>query len=273
MTFSESPIKDFMKISSIVIIGLIAFPNNKFLFSPNASSEHWEHDNIYSSSISDGPDSWQAFLQNLPTANKPIVDYRGRIVPNQEKHAAIITYDVGTSDLQQCADALIRLRAEFLYSNKRDNEIGFHFASGAYYPWRDYCKGVRPLANRRGVVFCQSLRACPMTHETLRKYLDIVFAYANTVSLCKELKAADKFAVGTVIIYPGYPGHCCIVIDEKVINNDTLFKLAEGFMPAQSIYILSNPFEPRINPWYHLHKGTLKTASYEFMTYFLRKFE
>ena len=64
---------------------------------------------------------------------------------------------------------------------------------------------------------------------------------------------------GTVIIYPGNPGHCCMIIDAAVnAGTDTVFKIVEGYMPAQSIYILSNPYEPEWNPWYHLGKGDIK---------------
>ena len=112
------------------------------------------------------------------------------------------------------------------------------------------------------------------THASLRSYLDIVYDYANTISLCKELKSDSGFEVGSVIITPGSPGHCCIIIDQGALpDGSKVFKVAEGYMPAQSIYILSNPDEPEISPWYHLQKGIITTASYRFMNYYLKKFE
>lgn len=219
-------------------------------------------------------DSWQNFLQHLPIANRPIVDYRGIPISNQEKHTAIITYDVGTSDLQQCADALIRIRSEYLFSLKRYQEIGFHFTSGGYYSWLQYSSGIRPIVKGNRLKFISTMPSSAFTHQELRKYLDIVYSYANTISLCKELMPTNHFEVGTVIIVPGSPGHCSLIIDEEIINQkDTVYKLAEGYMPAQSIYVLSNPFEPHLSPWYHIHKGTINTASFTFNNYYLKQFE
>ncbi|MEO8109167.1 MAG: DUF4846 domain-containing protein [Ginsengibacter sp.] len=216
--------------------------------------------------------SWQYFLQHLPVKKGAIVDYKGNAVANQMKQDGIIQYDVGTADLQQCADALMRLRAEYLFSQKRYNEIAFHFVDGTYYTYDAYCKGSRIIPGKK--LSFVSLDPCFKTHETLRKYLNTVYCYASTISLAKELKNTNEFAVGTVIIHPGSPGHCFIIIDEALDDVGTkIFKLVEGYSPAQSIYVLSNLDEPEISPWYHLAKGTITTASCKFIDYEMGKFE
>lgn len=220
------------------------------------------------------PDSWQYFLQHLPTTDKPILDFKGNPISDQSKHFLILTYDVGNSDLQQCADALMRIRAEYLYSRMKYSQIGFHFNSGNFYSWEDYLQGIRPRLKGRILKLVYAAAPCKKSHVTLRKYLDIVFAYANTVSLCRELKTTDRLETGTVIIFPGHPGHCCMIMDEAVTEkSDTVFKIVEGYMPAQSIYVLSNPYDPQLNPWYHLGKGEITTASCIFRSYYLKKFE
>ena len=217
--------------------------------------------------------SWLYFLQNLPIKNGPILDYRGNQIANQIKHNAIINYDVGTKDLQQCADALMRLRAEYLFQQDRYHEIGFHFVDGMLYTWDQYCNGLKVLPKGNDIKLIKSSPS-PYTHESLRKYLDVVYNYASTISLTKELKKTNEFAAGTVVIYPGSPGHCFIIIDEALDENgEKIFKLAEGYTPAQSIYVLSNLVEPEINPWYHLQKGTITTSSCRFINYQLRSFE
>lgn len=217
--------------------------------------------------------SWSYFLQHLPEKNAPIVDYKGNIISYQQKHVAIIPYDVGNEDLQQCADALMRLRAEYLFTQKRFDEIGFHFVSGQYYTWNEYCKGLRPIAKGNSVKFITA-GVTDRTHASLRKYLDIVYAYASTISLATELKNTNRFEIGTVIIHPGSPGHCFIITDEAATSSgEKVYKLVEGYTPAQSIYVVRNLQDESLSEWYRLKAGPISTASYNFNDYKMKKFE
>jgi hypothetical protein len=246
-------------------------------FGAIAPVPEWNDNGVEQSQIITGKPSyekgsWPYFLQHLPLRKGTILDFEGDPVPDQEKHVWIVDIDVGNRDLQQCADAIMRLRAEYLFSEKRYTEIGFHFTSGHYYSWTDYCKGKRPVISGNKLKFVQK-GASSNDHASLRKYLDIVYTYAGTISLEKELKPADAFEIGTVIITPGSPGHCCIIVDEITLNGVKHFQLAEGYTPAQSIYILRNPQQDGISPWYALKKGVIETASYRFTNYRLKKFE
>lgn len=217
--------------------------------------------------------SWEYFLQHLPVKKGIVVDYNGNAIANQLKQDGIVQYDVGKADLQQCADALMRMRGEYLFSQKRYEEIGFHFVDGHYYSYDSYCKGLRPVINGNHLTFIP-FHSCTKTHETLRKYLDIVYNYASTISLAKELKRVDDFAIGTVVIFPGSPGHCFIIMDEGIdAHGEKVFKLVEGYSPAQSIYVLRNIDEPSISPWYHLKNEIIRTGSFEFRSYQLGSFE
>lgn len=215
--------------------------------------------------------SWEHFLRHLPTHTGAVVDYTGAPIANQGKHVTLVSYDVGRRNLQQCADALIRLRAEYLFGQKQLDLIGFHFTSGHLYTFNDYCRGHRPRIRGSRVEWVSGSRR-EMNYSALRDYLDIVYAYAGTVSLSRELKPAQGFGIGTVIIKPGSPGHCCIIVDEAVRRDGTrVYKLAESYMPAQSIYILKNPADG--SPWYPLKEGQqVLTASYHFNSYYLRRF-
>jgi hypothetical protein len=215
--------------------------------------------------------SWQHFLRHLPTRTGAVVDYTGSPIANQDKHTAVVTYDVGRRDLQQCADALMRLRAEYLFRQGLFDKIAFQFTSGQLYSFRSYCKGLRPRPRGNGVEFVTGSTR-EMNYQSLRAYLEIVYAYAGTISLSRELKPAPRFQVGTIIIKPGSPGHCCIIVDEAGSRDGRkLYKLAESYTPAQSIYILKNPTDG--SPWYELKEGEpVLTSSYHFTSYYLRQF-
>ena len=92
-------------------------------------------------------DSFGAWLRYLPlkAAGEPVFFYDGRLKPNQSVHEAVVDIDVGNRNLQQCADSIIRLRAEYLYSRKALNQIAFHYTTGHLIPFSKWSKGLRPV--------------------------------------------------------------------------------------------------------------------------------
>jgi hypothetical protein len=226
------------------------------------------------------PNSFAEFLQNLPLApaGSPILDYAGNPISNQSEHIAIINYDVGTKDLQQCADATIRLRAEYLFKQQRYDEIGFHFTSGDFFKWTDYADGMRPIINGNTVSFSKIANA-DNSYSAFRKYLDVVYNYAGTISVNRETEKVtsnDDISSGDIIITPGSPGHAVMIVGcAKDKHNNKVYLLAESYMPAQSIHVLTNPFESGINPWYQLdlNSGSIETARYTFSTANIKRFK
>lgn len=116
---------------------------------------------------------WSYFLQHLPEKQGPVLDYKGNPIAYQAKQTAAIDCDTGDKDLQQCADVLMRLCAEYLFSQKRFADIHFHFVSGHDCSFLDYCKGKRPAAQGNNVLFVYA-SAVDSSHQSLRSYLDIV---------------------------------------------------------------------------------------------------
>ncbi len=84
------------------------------------------------------PGSFGYFIENfkLKPYGSQIVKYDGTPISTQHLHQAVFDIDTGNKDLQQCADAVIRMRAEYLYKEKKFNEIKFHFTSGDLLSWR-----------------------------------------------------------------------------------------------------------------------------------------
>ena len=224
--------------------------------------------------------SFAGWLRHLPLKpeNAPVLLFNGSRKANQSVHAAVIDIDAGTRDLQQCADAVIRLRAEYLYSRKAYDEIRFNFTSGdtaAYVQWRN---GFRPEVRGNNVRWVKKADA-DSSYTSFRQYLDTVFTYAGSLSLSRELDARRNVAdieAGDVFIRGGSPGHAVLVIDTaaKKDTGEKIFLLAQSYMPAQDIHILKNPNDSNLSPWYLVRAGdALQTPEWAFAWSDLMRFD
>ncbi len=218
---------------------------------------------------------WLRYLP-LKERNAPISFYSGRLKRDQSIHYAVIDIDVGEKDLQQCADAVIRLHAEYLYSSGQKESIRYHFTSGDRIAFRRWIQGDRPVVKGNQVRW-RSGGHNDSSYPAFREYLNTIFLYAGTYSLEREMEPAmvDEMRIGDVFIQGGFPGHAVIVVDMAVnpATNENVFLLAQSFMPAQDIHVLVNPNDRGLNPWYAADFGeTLYTPEWTFGREDLRRF-
>jgi len=223
--------------------------------------------------------SFAEWLRGLPlrTAQDTVYLYNGVPKANQTAHHAIIDIDAGTTDLQQCADAVIRMRAEYLYSISAFQKIHFNFTNGDTCRWTDWLNGIRP-GIKDNTVSWERTAGIDSSYANFRKYLDTVFMYAGTYSLKKELRPVEginSIRAGDVFIQGGFPGHAVFVVDIAVNDNgDKLFLLVQGFTPAQDIHILKNLHETHLSPWYSTEfDNRLDTPEWIFYKSDLLRFE
>ena len=229
--------------------------------------------------VKENPDSFGFFIENfkLKKYGSPILKYDGTEITTQNLHEAIFDIDTGTKDLQQCADAVIRLRAEYLFKTKKFGEIKFHFTSGDLMKWNDYKNGTRAFVNGNSVSF-RKTENLDDSYQNFRNYLDLIYTYAGTISLNKEtfpVTDNKNLKSGDILITAGSPGHVVFIAGvSKNAEGKKLYLLAEGFTPAQSIHVLKNPFDPKISPWYELDVNSeqTKTARYLFKPTNFRRF-
>ncbi|PWN70110.1 hypothetical protein C1631_008950 [Chryseobacterium phosphatilyticum] len=216
--------------------------------------------------VDEKQDSFGYFIENfkLKPYGSQILRYDGLPISTQHLHEAVFDIDTGNKDLQQCADAVIHLRAEYLYKIKRSDDIKFHFTSGDLLSWNDYKNGTRAFVNGNSVSFRKTV-GFDDSYGNFRNYLDLIFNYAGTISLNKETQPVTKnsdLKTGDILITPGSPGH--VVFIAGVCANtkgERLFLLGEGFTPAQSIHVLSNPFNKNISPWYNIDVSAQETQT------------
>jgi hypothetical protein len=222
------------------------------------------------------PGSFAAWLRGLPLrpGNPPVHLYTGRQKAYQDGHAAIVNLDVGRRDLQQCADTVIRLHAEYLYASRRDADITYQFTNGFPCAWRKWKAGYRIRVGRQ-VSWVRSARP-DGSHATFRAYLDTVFTYAGTLSLARQLHTVPfaTMQIGDVLVHGGSPGHAVLVADMAVHprTGKKVYLLVQGFMPAQEAHVLCNPSDPQWGPWYAMDGGnTIQLPEWQFAKTELRR--
>lgn len=218
---------------------------------------------------------WLRQLRLLPES-ATVRLYDGRVKPRQDVHAAVFDIDVGLRDLQQCADAVMRLRAEWMFAIGRARDVAFNdTGSGKPMPFARWAEGERPRPQGRGLVWTRSA-AADASYVSFRKYLDSVFIWAGSHSLERELVAvpAREVVGGDVVIRGGFPGHAVIVVDVAAHPETGARRvlLAQSYMPAQSIHVLKNFAEPLSSPWYALDdEAPLATPEWVFPPRSLRR--
>ena len=191
--------------------------------------------------------SFSQWLRNLKLKKDlTVYKYDGYPKRNQQAQFAVIDMPVGKKDLQQCADAVMRLRAEYFYSRNEFDKISFSDNAN-----------VRYAMNSRN------------DRNQFEQYLEKVYIRCGTLSLEKQLKPRKnigEISIGDVFIRGGSPGHAMIVVDVAVNRHGKkIFLLAQSYMPAQDIHIVKNPLSPSLSPWYEA-KGNSEiiTPEWEF---------
>ncbi|MEC5145534.1 DUF4846 domain-containing protein [Chitinophaga sp. 212800010-3] len=196
--------------------------------------------------------SFGAWLRSRPLKkDNTVYLYDGRLKRNQTAQYAVMDISVGKKDLQQCADAVIRLRAEYLYDSGAYDKIAFHATDGSLMDYRSWMQGYR--FRLKGQHLAKVKAATPCSNSAcFAAYLETVFSWAGTLSLSRELlpvKDTRNITPGNVFIRGGAPGHAVTVVDvAQNAAGQRIFLLAQSYMPAQDIHVLKNP--AAASPWY-----------------------
>jgi hypothetical protein len=178
--------------------------------------------------------SFEEFCRNLPLKkDKTIYLYNGHAKSGQGDQFAVVDLSIGNKDLQQCADVIMRIRAEYFYAKKEFDRIKFTDNAGKEYKLRQ-----------------------DASREEFDQYLENVFAHCGTLSLEKQLYKCTNIkdaTIGDVLIKGGSPGHAMLIVDmAENAKGQKIYLLLQGFMPAQSIHVVKNLEVTNLSPWYLL---------------------
>lgn len=205
------------------------------------------------------------FMRNMSLSpdGTPVVLHNGQEIA---RYAAAV-YAMDVDELQQCADSIIRIYSEYLYSRGEYDKINFSLTNGTLMRYTDWREGKRLIALGSFAKLFK-LADTDESYDCFRAYLSAVMNYAGTQSLSKEseLISLEELAPGDMLLRGGTPGHVVLVIDQAVNENgESCFLLAQGHMPAQSFHIITNPARAD-DPWYYAAEmtGNIDAAGYVF---------
>lgn len=218
---------------------------------------------------------WLRFLPLKPKESK-IMLFDGTKKRFQMLNAGVVNIDVGTRDLQQCADAVIRLRSEYLYASLQYDKIHFNYTSGfnaEYSAWR---AGKKIKVSGNKVNYYTAPKANDKLYSGFKKYLINVYNYAGTYSLNKELKTQNTkdIKAGDVLIIGGFPGH--VVMVANVCENaqgEKAVLLMQSYMPAQSIHVVKKLGAKGAKVWFKvkdLEKNGWSTLEFSYESIHLK---
>ena len=204
---------------------------------------------------------------SLKEHGSPVLLYDGSEKWSQDAHVAVFALPIEERDLQQCADSVMRVYAEYYFRTEQFKKIRFHFTNGflaEYAKWRD---GYRISVEGNNVSWAKSANYDD-SYETFVKYMRMVFTYAGTLSMEQESTqiSVKEARVGDVILKGGSPGHVVMIVDMcENEKGEKAFLLAQGYMPAQEFHVLKNPAHEE-NPWYYEEEltGSIRTPEYGF---------
>ena len=180
-------------------------------------------------------DSFGEFLRGFPLQKRGsrIKYYNGKTALGQCFGYAVLDLPM-LANTEQCADAVMRMRAEYLWEKGQYNRIQFRSVRGVD---QRYTGG----GSRRA--FAQ--------------YLRIVYGNSNTASLRREMKPKPlrEIAPGDVLVYAAPNartyGHAVLVADvaHNARTGRTAILLAQSSTPARTMHIIRNLSHPFVSPW------------------------
>ncbi|MDO4567460.1 MAG: DUF4846 domain-containing protein [Clostridia bacterium] len=205
---------------------------------------------------SDGYGEYLRDIRVLPEGTQ-IRKYDGTLVNSGVEYCAVLDVDVGTRDLQQCADSALRLRCEYLFSIGAYDQICYQLTSGDELPYTMYRDGYRLHVENGTDVSLTKDEPYDESYETFREYYTDLFRYAGTISIERESQsvAPEDMQIGDVFVIGGSPGHLMFVLDMVCDDNGRkAFLIAQGNTPAQQMHVLVN--SGSMSPWLLLDESS-----------------
>jgi hypothetical protein len=189
--------------------------------------------------------SWTEWLRLLPLAapGTPVRNFQGQIVvPGDDEHlAAVVAIDVGSRDIQQSADVILRMHAEWRWFSE-DYRMLYLSDSELELPLQKWRAGERLVADGDQPKWVTQQAPQPkVDHAEFRAYLDSVFAWSDSRALLAESVALrpENLEPGAFFLHAGNPSEVLLVLDVATSPAGArAMLLAQALNPAENIHVL-----------------------------------
>ena len=167
------------------------------------------------------------FYRNYPMfpSTHHVTNCFGQIYENTQ----VLKMDLIGDNIQQCADAAMRLRCEYLFSQKQYDKISFHVSNGNIWSYNNYLS-----KNNRKV-----------GEDSLRDYMFYLFSWCGSKSLDDYDTVPVAFPdiqIGDIACRGGTPGHVATIVDIAYptdgSTNTIAVLFAQSYQPAQETEII-----------------------------------
>jgi hypothetical protein len=207
----------------------------------------------------------------LKKDGSPVKLYDGRNKTNAV-YVAVLEMPILKQDLIQCADAVIKLRAEYFYQKDEYSKIEFTLTNGMIVAFSRFADGFRVKVRGNKTEWIRWGKT-GNSREVFDEYLEFIYTYCGTASLSKEMEKAEvaDIKIGDVFIEGGSPGHAVIVVDlAENRTGEKVMLLAQSYMPSQEMHILKSSSD--ISPWQKVEDTELITPEWKFKQGSLKRF-
>ncbi len=210
--------------------------------------------------------SFAQYLRQYPLKpfGAPVLLYDGRVKQN-DVHLSVFDMPLLDEDLIQCADAIMKLRAEYLFAQKRYGDLRFTITNGMRVPFQKYVEGYRLVVKGNSATWKGDFRK-GASRSTFNEYMRFIYAFAGTRSMAQESKPRKigDIQVGDYFIVGGSPGHAVLVLDlaREKATGKTIMLLGQSYMPSQEFHVLKS--YASISPWYPVEDADLATPEWSF---------
>ncbi len=211
----------------------------------------------------------EAFMRSLPVKEDgaKTMYYTTSPKENQDAHCAVLNLYLDGNNLQQFASSIMRLYAEYFWTNKDYANMKFMMVNGFTLDFDRWANGERVSFNDNAAQWTAGSKVAD-DYDALNDYLAMYFAYSDKNVL---LKSSDKIKIENISVGDYFintdSGALAMVVDvAEDGNGDKCFLLAAGGNPGQDIEILKNDAHENGDPWYYLSeiKDEVKTPEFTF---------